>query len=83
MARFTDQSLKDRIIDKLKSEGLTVIQAATEFGVPKNTIYGWLRKKAGGDPSALEISKLRRENKELKEIIGAFALDMERRKKNI
>lgn len=83
MAKFTDQSLKDRIIDKLRSEGLTVIQAAQEFGVPKNTIYGWLRKKAGGDPSALEISKLRRENKELKEIIGAFALDMERRKKNI
>lgn len=83
MANFTDQSLKDRIIEKLKSEGLTVTQASTEFGVSKNTIYGWLRRKAGGDPSALEISKLRRENKELKELIGAFALDTERRKKNI
>lgn len=83
MSQITDQALKDRIIEKLKSDGLTVNQASTEFGVSKNTIYGWLHRKAGGDPSALEISKLRRENKELKEIIGAFALDMERGKKNI
>ena len=82
MAKQTDQNLKNRIIDKLKSEGLTVIAASNEFGIPVNTIYGWLRKKAGGDPSALEISRLRRENKELKEIIGTLALDSERRKKN-
>lgn len=82
MAKLTDQGLKDRIIEKLKAEGLTVMQAEAEFGVPKNTIYGWLRKKAVGDPSVLEIAKLRRENRELKEIIGAFALDTERRKKN-
>ena len=82
MAKQTDQNLKNRIIDKLKSEGLTVTQASAEFGVPVNTIYGWLRKKAVGDPSTLEIAKLRRENKELKEIIGTLALDSERRKKN-
>ena len=77
MAKLSDQCLKDRIIDKLKIEGLTVMQAEAEFGVPKNTIYGWLRKKAGGDPGTLEISRLRRENKELKEIIGTLALDSE------
>lgn len=82
MSNLTDQSLKDRIIEKLKNEGLTVGQASKEFGISKNTIYGWLRRKAGGDPGALEISKLRRENKELKEIIGTLALDSERRKKN-
>lgn len=82
MARFTDQGLKDRIIEKLKSDGLTVLQAEAEFGVPKNTIYAWLRKKTVGDPGILEVSRLRRENKELKEIIGTLALDSERRKKN-
>jgi transposase len=81
MSTIVDQTLKDRIIEKLKSEGLTVGQASKEFGISKNTIYGWLHRKAGGDPSVLEISKLRRENKELKEIIGALALDTERRKK--
>lgn len=83
MAKQIDQNLKGRIIDKLKSEGMTVTQASNEFGVPVNTIYGWLRKKAIGDPGVLEMARLRRENKELKEIIGSFALDMERRKKNI
>ena len=82
MARLTDQDLKNRLLEKLKSDGLTVAQAETEFGVPRNTIYGWLRKKTVGDPSVLEIAKLRRENNELKQIIGAFALDTERRKKN-
>ena len=82
MAKPTDQDLKNRIIEKLKIEGLTVTQAEAEFGVPRNTIYGWLRKKATGDPSLLELAKLRRENKELKEIIGTLALDSERRKKN-
>jgi transposase len=82
MAKSVDQALKDRIIDKLKSEGLSVNQAAAEFGVPRNTIYGWPNKKAGGDPTVLEVARLRRENKELKEIIGALALDTERRKKS-
>ncbi len=81
MSQATDHNIKNRIIDKLKAEGLTVSQAANEFGIAKTTIYGWLRTKATGDPSALEVAKLRRENKELKEIIGAFALDTERRKK--
>ena len=82
MAKRIDQELKDRIIEKLKSEGLSVRQASTEFGLSPNTIYGWLGTKTGGDPSALEVAKLRRENNELKQIIGAFTLDTERRKKN-
>lgn len=82
MAKRIDQELKNRIIEKLKSEGLSVRQASTEFGLSPNTLYGWLGTKAGGDPSALEVAKLRRENNELKQIIGAFTLDTERRKKN-
>ena len=82
MANIVDQELKGRIIDKLKSEGLSVVEASREFGLSRNTIYGWLRKKAGGDPRALEVARLRRENNDLKQIIGAFTLDTERRKKN-
>lgn len=82
MAKQIDQELKQRIIEKLKSEGLSVVEAAREFGLPRNTIYSWLHREAGGDPSALELAKLRRENHELKQIIGGLALDMERGKKN-
>lgn len=82
MAKRIDRELKDRIIEKLKSEGLSVKQASTEFGLSPNTIYGWLGTKAGGDPSALEIAKLRRENNELKQLIGGLTLHLERGKKN-
>lgn len=82
MAKRIDQELKARIIEKLKSEGLSVRQASTEFGLSPNTIYGWLGHSAGGDPSALEIAKLRRENNELKQLVGGLTLNMERGKKN-
>lgn len=82
MSKRIDQELKNRIIDKLKSEGLSVRQASAEFGISTNTIYGWLGTRATGDPSVLEIAKLRRENNDLKQIIGGLTLGMERGKKN-
>ena len=82
MGMKIEEGLKARIIDKMKEEGLTVSQAAKEFEIPKRTIYGWLLPRRGGDGSTLEISRLRRENRELKELIGALSLDTERRKKN-
>lgn len=82
MAKRIDKELKNRIIEKLKSEGLSVMEASREFGISTNTIYGWLGKNAGGDPSALEVAKLRRENNELKQLIGGLTLNMERGKKN-
>ena len=82
MSKRIDYELKNRIVDKLKSEGLSVRQASTEFGISANTIYGWLGTRATGDPSVLEIAKLRRENNELKQLIGGLTLNMERGKKN-
>ena len=82
MSKRIEQAIKDRVIDKLKREGLTVKQASTEFGLSPNTIYGWLGTRATGDPSVMEIAKLRRENNELKQLIGGLTLNMERGKKN-
>ena len=33
MAKKISQEIKDKIVDKIKSEGLSVAQAAREFGV--------------------------------------------------
>ena len=74
MSKITNQEVKDRIIDKLKNKGLSVNQVSTEFGISRNTIYGWLGKKTVGDPSILEISRLRKEDNELKQIIGGLSL---------
>jgi len=77
-----NNEIKQKIIDRIKNEGLSVPKASQEFGISKNSIYNWIGAKTKGEPSILEIAKLKKENTELKEIIGGFALDMERRKKN-
>ena len=82
MSKQYDQAIKDRIIEKLKKEGLSVGQVSAEFDISKNTIYGWLGHKTTGDPSVLELVRLRKENNELKQLIGGLTLNMERGKKN-
>ena len=82
MARKIDQEIKERIIKKIKSEGLSVMDASREFNISNNTIYGWIGAKGIIEPGLVEMNKLRRENNELKQIIGALTLNMERGKKN-
>ena len=49
----------------------------------RTLIYRWLREQADNTgTSSLEVSRLRRENQELKEIIGVFALQKKRAEKN-
>ena len=74
--------LREQIIAKIKNEGLTVAQAAREFEIKAKAIYGWIGKQGRIDPGALEVSRLRRENNDLKQIIGALMLNSERGKKN-
>lgn len=81
MAKRISQEIKDKIVEKIKSDGLSVYEAAKEFGVSTHTIYGWLGKgKIGAD--TLEVGKLRRENQQLKMIIAEVMLDSGKGKKN-
>ncbi|PWB38763.1 MAG: hypothetical protein C3F02_02535 [Parcubacteria group bacterium] len=82
MHRKIDPDVKDRIIDKIKNDGMTVKEASVEFGVSTNAIYNWIGAKGRTEPGTLEMSKLRRENEALKQIIGQLLLDSERGKKN-
>jgi len=84
MSRSISQEIKDKVIKKIKDDGLSVAKAAEEFGLSRNTIYGWVSpaRNAKADPGIMEIGRLRRENMELKQIIGAMMLSTERGKKN-
>ena len=82
MPKRISEDAKQKIIERIRNEGLSVPQASEEFGVSRNTIYNWIGAKAEGEPSIMEISKLKRENMELKQIIGGLTLSMERGKKN-
>lgn len=81
--RKIDPQVRDIIISRLKKEGVTVPAMSKEYGISSQTIYSWIGSKSTIAPGVAEINKLKRENNELKQIIGALALNMERGKKNL
>jgi len=76
------KDIKEQVLKRIKDEGISVSQAAAEHGVNPKTVYNWLRSKTVPDTSILEISRLKRENKELLEIIGELTHNLKRSKKN-
>jgi len=63
--------------------GEKVANLAEQYAVSTKTIYGWLRKDSGeGDVSVLAYNKLKRENDELKRLIGELTLNMHLQKKS-
>jgi transposase-like protein len=74
------KEVKLEILSKVKG-GEPVLKVAKEYGVSDRTIYAWL--KAGSDYSAtaLDNAKLRRENDQLKQIIGVLSLELDKSKK--
>lgn len=82
MFKGIDQSIKDQVLLEIKN-GTRVVEAAAKYAIDDKTIYGWMKKQADNTgTSSLEVARLRRENQELKEIIGIFALDKKRAEKN-
>ena len=81
VGKFYPKELKDEVVERIKTEGKPVSQIAKEYGINVKSIYNWLRSKTVGDSSALEINRLKRENKELLEIIGMLTRDLNRGKK--
>jgi transposase-like protein len=72
---------KEQILNRIKEEGITVAQASSEHGVSTKTIYNWMRNKGVKSANILEIAKLKRENKELLEIIGKLTHEVTKAKK--
>jgi transposase-like protein len=68
--------IKEEIIKKIKHEGLSVIDAAKQYGISDKTIYNWLGTKACGTVSLLEHNKVKKENEQLKQIIGDLTIKM-------
>lgn len=79
--KFIPKEIKEQILKRIKEEGVTVSQAAADAGISTKTIYNWTRSKTLSDGSILEISRLKRDNKELLEIIGELTHNLKRSKK--
>jgi transposase-like protein len=73
---------KDEILAKVKS-GEKVMALSTQYGISSKTIYYWLRADTGEEVvSVLKYNKLKRENEELKRLLGEVTLTMSLGKKN-
>jgi len=66
--------VKEQVLHRIKEEGVSVSQAAKEHGLSPRTIYGWLGKGIQGMPTLGEVTRLKRENKELLELVGELTL---------
>jgi len=73
---------KEAILKRIKEEGITANRAANESGISPKTVYGWLTKETTQSGiSWHEHNRVKRENQQLKEIIGNLTLDISRTKK--
>ena len=82
MRRRIPKEIKDEILSKVRA-GERVTELAEQYAVSDKTIYSWLRQDSGDEVvSILKYNKLKRENEELKRLIGELTLDMHLQKKS-
>lgn len=75
--------VREQIINRIKNEGVSVSDAARDHGLSENTIYGWIAKKVDGQPTFSELLRLKKENRQLLELVGEITLKLsEAQKKN-
>lgn len=70
------QEVKEQIINRIKNDGVTVVDAAKEHGVSEATIYTWIAKKTDEQPSLGEFIKIKRENEQLYRLVGEMTLKL-------
>ena len=68
--------VKEQIINRIKNDGITVVQAAKDHGISEATIYGWIAKKVEGSPTISEIIRLKKENTQLLQLVGEITLKL-------
>lgn len=68
--------IKSEIINRIKNEGISVTEAARDHGISPGTIYNWLGTRAKGVVSLLAHNKLKKENDQLKQIIGELTIKL-------
>ncbi|MDA0772116.1 MAG: hypothetical protein O3C63_04155 [Cyanobacteria bacterium] len=62
-------------------DGDKVKDLAIEYSVTSKTIYNHIKQVASADGTLLELNKLKRENKSLKELVGLITYELNKEKK--
>lgn len=81
MAQIVNNETKLKIIKAIRDDGEKVTDVAIDYDVSTKSIYRWLRDGVGGDRSALEISRLKRELDAVYGVLGKVTAELSRQKK--
>lgn len=76
------KEIKEEILAKVKAGG-KVVDLARQYAVSDKSIYTWLHKETGDTVvSLVQYNKLKRENEDLKKLIGELSLKLSLGEKN-
>lgn len=80
--KIIPSEIKAEVLAKVKA-GERVMVLANQYGISDKTIYTWLRQDTK-EPvvSIVQYNKLKRENEELKKLVGEVSLALSLGKKN-
>lgn len=82
LRRIIPKEIKDEILAKVKG-GEKVMDLARQYAISEKTVYYWLRKETGDQfVSIIQYNRLKRENEELKKLIGELSLKLSLGEKN-
>lgn len=80
--RIIPKEIKTEILAKVKA-GEKVTELAKQYAVSDKSIYTWLHQETGDTVvSIVQHNKLKRENEELKKLIGELSLKLSLGEKN-
>jgi TusA-related sulfurtransferase len=80
--KVVPKEIKEEILSKVKS-GERVMVLADQYGISDKCIYNWLHRETGDQiVSIVQYNKLKRENEELKKLIGELSLKLSLGEKN-
>lgn len=74
MKKRITADIKEQIINRIKNDGVSVVQAAKDHGISDATIYTWIAKKTEGQPTFSELFRVKKENRQLLELVGELTL---------
>jgi len=82
IVKVVTKEIKEEILEKVKL-GEKVMELAKQYGISDKTIYYWLRQNTGEQVvSIVQYNRLKRENEELKRLLGEISLKLSLGEKN-
>ena len=83
MYKLISKDIRDQVLARVKEGKEKVSVIAEQHGISPKTVYGWLTNGVNGiNKDQLEINRLKKENQQLKQIIGELMFEKNRGKKS-